>query len=173
MSLQSLRWRLASPYDAYISHVSRLNGAIEEIRFLVQKAVAYEAGLQGSVRLVPGTPDPSARAARFRETLGRKAVEMTDEEFEAFIADLGGGGPREVEADRAAVLERLTATTDSLQRHFAHAGQELAILEQRGYNPERAGVSRLLRVNRLPAHTLADYRHLLRDLGARVGQRVG
>jgi MinD-like ATPase involved in chromosome partitioning or flagellar assembly len=172
MSLKGVVWTLASPYDAYVSHVSRLNAAIEEIRFLVQKAAGYEAGLHASLRLVPGTQDASARAARFREQLASAAHHMTDEEFEAFVSDLGGTMPREVEADRAQALERLTTVTEALARHFTTAGQELAVLEQRGYNPARAGVRRSLRENHLPQHTLADYRHILRELGAQVGQKV-
>ena len=49
-------------------------------------------------------------------------------------------------------------------------GHELAVLEKRGYNPQRTDVARQLRENRLPATTVADYRHLLRQLGARVGK---
>ena len=55
--VSSLVWKLASPYDAYISHVAELNHAIERIRYFSEVALRYEAGLQGSVRLVPGAQD--------------------------------------------------------------------------------------------------------------------
>jgi len=171
MAVASLVWRLASPYDAYVSHVARLDEAITRIRWLSERALAYEAGLQSSVRLVPGAADAEERAARFRDQLGAAADTMSDEEFEAFIAMLGGGGVAEVEADRAQAVSRLSHTTRGLEAHFAAAGRELLTLEHRGYNPRRADVARQLRENHLPATDLATYRHLLHELGARVGHQ--
>ena len=54
MALSTLVWKLASPYDAYVSHVARLEDALERLRYFSERALAYEAGLQSSVRLVPG-----------------------------------------------------------------------------------------------------------------------
>jgi hypothetical protein len=59
-----------------------------------------------------------------------------------------------------------------LEEYFAIAGQELATLESRGYNPSRSDVARQLRENKLPPHTIADYRRLLHDLGAKVGAKT-
>lgn len=173
MAVRTLVWRLASPYDAYISHAARLHHALERIRYASERALGYEAGLQSSMRLVPGGTDPVARGRRFREQLAAAAAQMSDEEFEAFIADLGGGTVAEVEKDRAKATSRLSHTTRGLEEYFAMAGHELTILEQRGYDPHRADVSRQLKANHLPATTVADYRHELHDLGARVGQKAG
>ncbi len=172
MSVRSALWTLASPYDAYVSHVSRLDAALEQIRYLVTRALAYEATLHGSVRLVPGKSDAAGRSARFRSQLSAAAVELTDDQFEEFIAQLGGGSAGEVETDRARALGRLTAVTEALERHFATAAVELGTLESRDYRPDRGGVARLLRENNLPGRSLAEYRHLLRDLAAQVGQKV-
>jgi len=172
MSLSAVVWKLASPYDAYVSHVARLNEAIERIRYFSELALGYEAGLQSSVRMVPRVTDAEERAQRFRTELGQSAAQLSDEAFEAFIADLGGGSVAEVEANRALTVSRLSHTTRGLAEYFAIAGQELATLERRGYDPSRADVARQLQANRLPATTLADYRHLLHEMGRRVGRSV-
>ncbi|MFN8507952.1 MAG: hypothetical protein U0547_10350 [Dehalococcoidia bacterium] len=168
--VSSLVWKLASPYDAYVSHVAELNNAIERIRYFSEVALRYEAGLQGSVRLVPGAQESASRAERFRAQLGERAENLSDEQFEEFLAMLGGGAAADVERDRAVTATRLSHTTRGLEEYFAIAGRELAILEKRGYSPTRPDVARQLRENRLPATTVADYRHLLRQLGTRVGQ---
>ena len=173
MALKSIVWKLASPYDAYVSHVIRLNQAMDRIRYFTELALGYEAGLQSSVRFVPAASDPVARAQRFREQLGAAAANMTDEEFEEFVAHLGGGSVANVEANRATTVSRLSTTTRGFEEYFAIAGQELALLEARGYNPGRAYVARQLRENKLPATTLAEYRRALHELGAKVGVRVG
>jgi uncharacterized protein YoaH (UPF0181 family) len=170
MVVSSVVWRLASPYDAYVSHVARLNEAVERIQALSGMALGYEAGLQGSMRLVPGLADSAARAAGFRERLAAAAAEMTDEQFEEFIAMLGGGGVAEVESDRAKAVSRLGHATRGLEEYFAIAGRELALLEKRGYNPRRPDVARQLRENHLPDTPASEYGHLLHELGARVGQ---
>lgn len=172
MGVSTLVWKLASPYDAYVSHVARLTEAIERIRYLSERALGYEAGLQGSVRIIPGAPDASARAARFREQLTAAAAGKTDEEFEEFIGMLGGGDVAEVESNRARTVSRLSHTTRGLEEYFAIAGRELALLERRGYNPGRPDIARQLRENHLPPTTLADYRRLVHELGVRVGQRA-
>ena len=115
MAVSTLIWRLASPYDAYVSHVARLNQAIDRIRSLSEMALRYEAGLHGSVRYVPAEADSVARAGRFREQLGTAAAQMSDEQFEEFIAMLGGGGVAEVEANRAKTVSRLSTTTRGLE----------------------------------------------------------
>ena len=169
MALTNLLWKLASPYDAYVSHVARLNQAMDRIRYFTELARGYEAGLQGSVRVGAAAGDPAARAQRFREQLGTAADQMTDEEFEAFIAHLGGGSVADVEENRAKTESRLSSTTRGLEEYFAIAGQELALLEARGYNPGRPDVARQLRENHLPTTTVDDYRHTLHELGARGG----
>ena len=60
MAVTSLLWKLASPYDAYVSHVARLNEAFSRVRYSSERALGYEAGLQSSVRFVPGQGDPIA-----------------------------------------------------------------------------------------------------------------
>lgn len=171
MAVSTLLWKLASPYDAYVSHVARLEHAVERVRYLSERALGFQAGLQSSVRLVPGASDPGVRAERFRSQLGEAANQMSDEEFEDFLAHLGGGTVAEVEADRAQTVSRLGTTTRGLEEYFAMAGHELAMLESRGYSPTRPDVARQLRDNKLPPRTVADYRHLLRDLGTKVGRR--
>lgn len=174
MALGALVWKLASPYDAYVSHVARLTAAIDSIRYASDRALLYEAGLRGSIRFQPGAaPDSTARIQRFREQLGAAAAQMSDEEFEDFISHLGGGGAAEVEHDRARTVSRLGHETRGLEEYFAQAGQELAILEKRGYSPTRADVSRQLRANNLPTSDLAEYRGILKDLGKRVGKNTG
>ncbi len=172
MALSTLVWKLASPYDAYVSHVARLEDALERLRYFSERALAYEAGLQGSVRLVPGQVDPEERARRFREQLG-SASDMTDEQFEEFLVHLGGGSVAEVEADRAQAVSRMGHTTRGLEEYFAIAGKELSTLENRGYSASRPDVARQLRENHLPARSVAEYRKLLHDLGAKVGQKTG
>ena len=172
MAISTLVWKLASPYDAYVSHVARLEAALERVRYFSERALAYEVGLQSSVRIVPAGEDSVARAQRFREQLGTAASEMSDEEFEDFISHLGGGTVADVEAERAKAVSRLGHTTRGLEEYFGLAGKELAVLEQRGYNPKRPDVARQLRDNRLPSTTLAEYRHLLHELGAQVGQKT-
>jgi hypothetical protein len=173
MALKSIVWKLASPYDAYVSHVARLQQAMDRIRYFTELALGYEAGLQSSVRFVPATGDPAARTQRFREQLGSAAANMTDEEFEEFVAHLGGGSVANVEANRATTVSRLSTTTRGFEEYFAIAGRELALLEARGYNPGRPDVARQLRENKLPGTTLAEYRRALHDLGAKVGVRAG
>jgi len=172
MAVTSLLWKLASPYDAYVSHVARLNEAIARVRYFSERALGYEAGLQSSVRLVPGQGDPTARAKRFREQMGEAAERMSDEEFEGFLTHLGGGSTADVEADRAQAVSRMGHSTRGLEEYFAAAGRELAVLEARGYSPTRPDVARQLRENELPTTTLSEYRHLLHQLGTRVGQKV-
>lgn len=172
MTVRSALWRLASPYDAYIAHVSRLEDAVQGSQYLVQRALAYEAGLRGSVRIAPGSDTAEARAERFRAALAQAASGLSGQQFDAFLADLGGGATVDVEADRARTVERMTAITAAIARYFASAARELAVLESRGYSPAGAGVARLLRENHLPARSLAEYRQLLRELGSQVGQRV-
>lgn len=170
MSIPAVLWKLASPYDAYVSHVARLNEAIDRIRYFSDMALGYEAGLQSSIRMVPRVTDAEERARRFREKLAADAAQMSDEEFESFIADLGGGSVAEVEASRARAVSRLSHTTRGLEEYFGIAGRELTILERRSYNPARPDVARQLQANGLPATTLAEYRHLLHELGVRVGR---
>ncbi|MCZ2108635.1 MAG: hypothetical protein LC118_03570 [Dehalococcoidia bacterium] len=171
MVLKAIAWKLASPYDAYVSHVARLNQAMERIRYFTGLALGYEAGLHGSVRLVPAPVDPLSRAQRFREQLGQAASAMGDEEFEAFLTDLGGGSVADVETDRARTVTRLANTTRGLEEYFAIAARELAILEGRGYNPRRPDIARQLRENHLPGATVTDYRRDLHELGLKVGVR--
>lgn len=172
MALSSVLWKLASPYDAYVSHVARLNEAISRVRYFSERALGFEAGLAGSVRLIPGQVDPVARAQRFRQQMGEAAERMSDVEFEDFLAHLGGGTVADVEADRAQAFSRMGHSTRGLEEYFASAGRELATLEARGYAPGRPDVARQLRDNELPLTTVAEYRRLLHELGARVGQKA-
>ena len=174
MALGAMLWKFASPYDAYVSHVARLNEAMDSIRYASNRALHYEAGLHGSVRIQPGgTEDSSARVQRFREQLGAAATGLSDEQFEDFIAHLGGGGAAEVEHDRARAVSRMGHATRGLEEFFGQAGHELSTLEKRGYSPSRADVARQLRANKLPLTDLAEYRHILKDLGKRVGKNTG
>jgi hypothetical protein len=171
MSVRTFAWKLASPYDAYVSHVARLEQALRRIQDLSVLALGYEAGLHGSLRLVP--PDKAdPRADRLRARLGSVTGDMSDDEFEEFVAQLGGGERATVEGDRARAASRLSHTTESIARYFAVASEELSTLESRGYTPSRPDVARLLRDNRLPAMTIAQYRMRLRELGAQVGRSV-
>lgn len=172
MALEALFWKLASPYDAYVSHVARLEHAMDRIRYFTELALGYETGLKSSVRLVTGSADPGARAERFREQLGTAAAKMTDEEFEDFLAQLGGGATANVEANRASTVSRLSSSARGFEEYFAVAGRELALLEGRGYNPRRADVARQLRENHLPPTTLPEYRRHLHELGMKVGVRT-
>jgi hypothetical protein len=172
MGVRSLVWRLASPYDAYISHVSQLSSAIDRIRYLSEKTLAYEAGLHGSMRLVPGERSAEERAKQFREQLAAAAKEMSESDFEEFITHLGSGHLAAVESDRAQLVARMGTTRRGLEEYFAIAGQQIETLAERGYNPRRGDVRRQLEENGLPTSTVADYRHLLGELGSRVGQKV-
>ncbi len=171
MAVRTLLWRLASPYDAYLAHVSRLNEYLLRIERLTEQALALEAGLHGSVRVVPAERRAEERLAALREQLGKAAAELTDDEFEEFVAHLGGGEPGKVEEDRARTVARLEWVSRHLEEYFRRAGEELRILERRGYDPRRRDVARELRENRMPPLTLGEYRHRLRELGARVGKR--
>lgn len=173
MALKTLVWKLVSPYDAYVSHVVRLNHAIERIRDLSSRALTYEAGLSASVRLIPGSVDPAARAQGFRDRIGQAAEQMSDDQFEEFLAHLGGGSAASVETNRATTVSRLSTTTRGLEDFFAIAGHALALLEERGYNPTRPDIARQLRANAIPPRTLAEYRRELHELGARVGKAPG
>lgn len=171
MRLPSVLWRLAAPYDAYISHVSRLCRALERIRTLADRALGYETGLLASVRLVPSEQDAAARAERFRSRLAA-AGEMSDAELDDLLAHLGGGTPAEVERDRAAVAARLGAVSRAIEGAFAEAVAALAVLEERGYDPRRPDVARQLRANQLPSRTTEEFRAELRHLGRLVGKRL-
>lgn len=172
MAIPSLLYKLASPYDAYVSHVSELNGALERLRWMSDRALGFEAGLQGSVRMVPGGTAAADRVQRFREQLGQAASSMTDEQFEDFLAHLGGGEAANVEANRANVVNRMSSATRGFEEYFAIAGKSLATLEARGYNPNRGDVARQLRENNLPAYTSAEYRRILHELGNKVGVKA-
>ncbi len=169
MGLSALLYKLGSPYDAYIAHVSELNTALDRLRYMSDRAVGLEAGLHSSVRLVPGGEDRAQRTQRFRERLGQAAASMSDEQFEDFLAHLGGGEAADVEANRALVVDRMSTATRGFEEYFAIAGRALATLEARGYNPNRADVARQLRENKLPPHTVAEYQHILHTLGTKVG----
>ena len=171
MAISSLLYKLASPYDAYVSHVSELNSALAKLRYMSERALGYEAGLHGSVRLQPGGAARAERVDRFRERLGQAAADMSDEQFEDFLAHLGGGEAANVEADRARTVDRMSSATRGFEEYFAIAGKALSTLEARGYNPNRADVARQLRENNLPGHTVAEYRRILHELGVKVGVR--
>lgn len=173
MSVRTILWKLASPYDAYLSHVAALHSAIERIRYYSDHALRYHAGLEGSVRMgTPGSADPAARAQRFREQLAAASAELGDDDFEQFLTHLGGGDVASVEAGRERTVSRMNQTALVLEEQFAVAGRELAVLEQRNYDPERRDVARQLRSNNLPSTTLAQFRHELHELGARVSAIV-
>jgi hypothetical protein len=169
MGLSALLYKLGSPYDAYIAHVSELNTALERLRYMSDRAIGLEAGLHSSVRLVPGGEDRTLRVQRFRERLGQAAASMSDEQFEDFLAHLGGGEAADVEANRARVVDRMSTATRGFEEYFAIAGKALATLETRGYNPNRSDVARQLRENKLPAHTVGEYQNILHALGTKVG----
>ncbi|OAI40953.1 hypothetical protein AYO38_00805 [bacterium SCGC AG-212-C10] len=166
----SLLWKLASPYDAYVSHVVTLNNAIGRIRYFSDMAEGYAAGLQGSGRVAGSPADASTRVQAIRERLGTAAASMTDEQFEEFISHLGGGSAADVDRDRASATARLTHSQRGMEEYFGIAGRELGLLEARGYNPVRSDVARQLRENRLPATTTAEYRALLHQLGNKVAR---
>lgn len=170
MSLQTIVWKLASPYDAYVSHVSRLEQSLARLRFLSERALGYEAGLLGSVRIVPGDDRSEQRADAFRAHLAEAAEGMSDEQFEAFLVELGGGAPALVESDRAQASARLGTATRGLEEYFGAAAVELAVLERRGFDPHRRDVARQLRDNGIEPRTIADYRRELHDLGRKVGR---
>lgn len=174
MSVKTIAWKLASPYDAYVSHVARLNDALRRVRDLSNLALGYEAGLHGSMRFVPNgdATDSAERAEQLRQQLGAAAGEMDDEAFEEFLLQLGGGEKATVEGDRARAATRLSHATRSIADYFAIAASELSLLEERGYNPLRPDVARQLSDNHLPATTVAQYRHMLREMGSVVGHAV-
>jgi len=67
MAISSLLYKLASPYDAYVSHVSELNSALAKLRYMSERALGYEAGLHGAVRLLHGgaaRSSPTSAAAK-------------------------------------------------------------------------------------------------------------
>jgi hypothetical protein len=119
MAISSLLYKLASPYDAYVSHVSDLHGAIGRIRSMSERALGYEAGLQSSVRLVPGGLPADERVQMFRRKLGDAADSMSDEQFEDFLSHVGGGEVANVEADRAQTVARMSRTTRGIEEYFA------------------------------------------------------
>lgn len=170
MALPAILWRLASPYDAYVSHAAKLTSAMERIRSLSEAAVGHEAGLRSSVRYVPGGAAAEERQARFRERLGTAAAQMSDAEFEHFLETIGGGDVASVESDRARAATRLAHATRGVEEYFVTAGQELLILERRGFNPNRPDVARQLRENHIPPTTLEEYRAELHELGRKVGK---
>ncbi len=169
MGISTLIYKLASPYDAYVSHVSELNSAIGRLRSMSERALGYEAGLNSSVRIVPRSLPADERAEMFRQKLGAAAENMSDEQFEDFLAHVGGGAAANVEADRARTVARMSRSTRGFEEYFAIAARELNILEARGYNPNRPDVARQLRENKLPSHTTAEYRKILHELGKSVG----
>lgn len=171
MAIPSVLWKLASPYDAYVSHVAQLNAAIERIRYFLEVLPGYEAGVAGSERLAAGTTAAEDRVQRFRQRLAAAAQQLSDDQFEEFIAHLGGGSTADVDSAQSQARTRLGGVTRGLEEYFGIAGRELAILEARGYNPARGDVARQLRDNHLPATTLAEYRSLLHQLGARAGMQ--
>jgi hypothetical protein len=170
MAVPTLLWKLASPYDAYVAHVATLSNALDRIRDLSSLVLGHEAGLNASVRFVPGGTAGADRAALFRDRLGKAAAEMTDEQFEEFLTMLGSGDTAEVEADRARAVSRLQHSTRGLEEYFAIAGAEVALLERRGYNPFRPDIARQLRENHLSQKTVGEYAHELHELGALVGK---
>lgn len=172
MGISSLLYKLGSPYDAYISHVSELNQALGRLRYMSERALGFEAGLHGSVRLVPGGEDAATRVQRFRERLGQAAASMSDEQFEDFLAHLGGGEAADVEANRARMVDRMSTATRGFEEYFAIAGKALAKLEERGYNPNRPDIARQLRENKLPSYTIQDYQRILHELGTKVGVKA-
>lgn len=171
MSVKTLAWKLASPYDAYVSHVARLNDALRRVQELSKLALAYEAGLHGSVRFVPGS-GPADRSEQLRQQLAEAAAEMDDQAFEEFVLQLGGGEKATVEGDRARAVRRLSHTTRGIADYFAIAASELSLLEERGYTPSRPDVARQLEQNHLPSTNVAEYRRTLRELGSLVGQSI-
>jgi hypothetical protein len=162
MSVTTLRWKLASPYDAYVSHVSRLEDAMTRIQQLADVAFVYDATPPVAVA------DAANRTAGFRARLGDAAAQMTDQQFEDFVAALGD--PAEAQAARARSASRLTSMRRGLEEYFAIAGHEIGLLDERGYSPARGDVARQLARNGLPRRTIAEYRQALHELGARVGR---
>ena len=172
MAVSAVLWKLASPYDAYISHVAQLNSAVERIRYFNEVAQGYEAGLNSSLRLGAASTNPAARIERFRLQLGAAASSMSDEQFEDFISHLGGGDVADVDANRAKTASRMGTMQRGLEEYFSIAGHELATLEKRAYNPSRGDIARQLRENRLPATTIEEYRRILHELGTRIGAKA-
>lgn len=162
-------WRLASPYDAYISHVARLEDAFARIRILSERTAGYEMGLRSSVRLMPSESDAVARAERFRDRLGQASETVEDEQLESFLVELGGGATANVESDRADIAVRMDHATEGLQEYFGVAGSALQTLEQRGYEPGRRDVARQLASNGISQRTLEQYRDELQGLAQAAG----
>ena len=162
-------WRLASPYDAYVSHVTRLEDAFARIRVLSERAAGYETGLRSSVRLVPSESDAVARAERFRDQISQASEAMEDEQLESFLVELGGGATANVESDRADIAVRMDHATEGLQEYFAVAGSALQTLEHRGYDPSRRDVARQLASNGISPRTLEQYREDLQTLARVAG----
>lgn len=168
MALANVLWKLASPYDAYVSHVARLNQSIDRIRYFEEAARRQQAGLEGTIRIGDAGQDSNARAERFRQQLANAATNMTDEQFEEFVSMVGGGETAPIEHDLARAEARRQRTVRGIEEYFAIAGQELTLLEKRGYTPSRPDVARQLRENGLPQATIAQYRDQLRDLAVRA-----
>ncbi len=162
-------WRLASPYDAYVSHVARLEDAFARIRVLSERTAGYEMGLRSSVRLMPSESDAVARAERFRGQLSEASETMEEEQLEAFLVELGGGAIANVESDRADIAVRMDHATEGLQEYFAVAGSALQTLEQRGYEPGRRDVARQLASNGIERRALKQYREELQTLARVAG----
>jgi hypothetical protein len=166
-------WRLASPYDAYVSHVTRLEDALTRIRVLSDRADGYEMGLRSSVRHKTGESDAVSRAERFRSLLGDASETMEDEQLERFLAELGGGETANVDQDRADIAIRLDHATEGMQEYFAVAGSALQTLEQRDYEPGRRDIARQLASNRISPRTLAEYHDELHELARAAGHPEG
>jgi len=166
-------WRLASPYDTYVSHVARLEDALTRIRVLNERADGYEMGLRSSVRHKPGESDAVSRAERFRGLLSDASETMEDEQLERFLAELGGGEAANVDQDRADIAVRLDHATEGMQEYFAVAGSALQTLEQRGYQPGRRDIARQLSSNSISPRSLAEYRDELHELARAAGHPEG
>ena len=167
--LKRMIWKLASPYDAYVSHVAKLESSFARIRNLNARTAGYEMGLRSSVRLVQGDADASERADRFRKTLSDAAESMTDSELEGFLAELGGGETADVESDRADIAERMEHATSGLREAFTTAAAVLKLLEERGYDPERRDIARQLAANQIKPRPLAEYQAELHELAVLTG----
>lgn len=171
MPMTSVLWKLASPYDAYVSHVANLNHALARIRHLSGVAQGYEAGLRGSGRVASAGPDARARQDRFRARLAEQADQLSGPELEEFAEMLGGGDPADAEADRSRAETRLGYMARGIEEYLSEARREFATLEARHYNPDRPDVARQLRANNLPATTLEGYRSQIAALAGPVAAR--
>lgn len=166
-------WRLASPYDAYVSHITRLEDAFARIRVLSDRTAGYEMGLRSSVRLKPSESDAVARAQRFRDHITKASETIEDDQLEGFLAEIGDGATANVESDRADIAVRMDHATEGLQEYFAVAGSALQTLERRGFNPGRRDVARQLAGNGIPQRTLDEYRADLQRLARVAGHTEG